>query len=173
MISALSHISSPTKSFIVNSNIQGSLYKWLDAEMDSIKWVRISTFGLYGVSSIVTLATRVASVAEVLLKGVIHITSSSFYGEETFNSGIKNVFIQFPKEILKTVCFPLEFLLDCAIIASDPKYFVIFVSEFSAVFKKHAKSGSLESEEFHKDIRRAYANIHVKNVRSNAKDMRK
>jgi hypothetical protein len=146
MLQDLACLSSPCYSYLANYKIQHALYKWWDnytpPENDC---VRIPGLCVWTASSLVTLVTRVAGVAEVFLIGA----GTIFINPKT---GLKEVFIETPKNMLRVIHIPFMFFGGTILTLADPKYFTIFTLESAKANLEHARNKTIGTKKHAIDV---------------------
>lgn len=159
MISSSPLMSSNTYSYSVNCQIQSSIYDWFGKKTADIELIRLSALGIYGASSLVTLISRICGAIEIPFAGIKNIFISPVAGIESLKIGLTDIFVEIPKQVLRIVCFPIEFTLDGIIFLCDPRYFTIEMNEHMKVLQIHTKTNTVGSEKFSCDQYDAYNKI--------------
>jgi hypothetical protein len=135
--------------------MQSAIYNWLDQQADQRQYteqsehvirrlVMITCMG----ANVITLATRVMSIAETFFKGLSTVLSIPFISDKVFHAqrGMKEIFMNTPLDILRLLYLPIDLLDDLAGIFIDPKYFTMLKIECLKINLPHAKQGTLHSE---------------------------
>lgn len=108
MISTHSFMCSNTYSYYLNCQIQTSLYDWFDEKTNNGEWICVLSPCVYATSASATLITRICGIVEFLLLEE-SIFDYSFYENK---SDVDHSIHELPKQILKTVIFPIEFVIE-------------------------------------------------------------
>lgn len=137
-----------------NYNTQFYIYEKLDAATNDratfrTTWVRLKTLGILGLTSVITLATRIAAIAEVSMEGLLHILISPFLdnSRDNFIFGAKQIFIHAPCNILRVVALPIECLFNIGVGVFEPKYIIIAIFEEAKTNYTYAQAGKIGSDE--------------------------
>jgi hypothetical protein len=110
--------------------------------------------GVWTVSGVVTIATRTAGIAETILKGSGYLIVSPFTDHKIENAtiGLSEIFCHTPKNMLRLIVFPLEFVGGVITILIGPKSFTIRRLEYIRVDLLHAEANTIHSQEHKDDI---------------------
>ncbi len=85
---------------ILEDRIKSSLYKGLYEASQKTGWVRLSGFPVGIISGLMNIVTRIALIAESIFKGFGNLLGAPFTDKCSAKEGLKNLFIQLPKNIL-------------------------------------------------------------------------
>lgn len=140
-------------SYKLNCQIQLPIYDYLDKSIENVKYIRILTLIAYSGSSLCTLATRVTGLCEVLVRGVgILITSpSSSCFTSSAKNGLKQIFVETPKNSFYLFFTPVEVLWDIGFMLIVPRLFILIKAEYFMVDLKHAEAGTIGSVQYQKE----------------------
>lgn len=153
---------SPSSSYLLNCHIQSSIYNWLDKQADernyteqSQRFIRPLMVSLWMGANVVTVATRVTSIAETFLKGSFILLSTPFIEDKVLNvqRGIKEIFVNAPLDVFRLMYFPVEFIDDLIGLLLEPKLFTMLKIECLKGNLLHAIQGTLHSERHKQDLR--------------------
>ena len=154
MLECFSFFSSQSYSYLFNCHVQNKMYNWLDTNTEETQCLMLPGIGMWTASSLITLATRVAGVAEVFLKGSGYLLASPFTNNKALNAkiGLNEIFVHTPKNILRIACSPLDFLGGTIDIFIGPKSFTMRRVEYTRVNLLHTRAGTLHSKEHNDDL---------------------
>jgi hypothetical protein len=154
MIEQWSALCSPSYSYLVNYQIQSDMYNCWDKNTEKAQWLRVSGIGVWTASNVITVVTRIAGIAEVFIKGSSALLSTPFKENKINNVkvGLNEICVHMPKNILRTIFVPVEFIGGTIFILAGPKTFTMEMVECMKVNLSHAKNGTLHSVEHKKDL---------------------
>ncbi|HRD55587.1 MAG TPA: hypothetical protein PLC42_04230 [Parachlamydiaceae bacterium] len=157
MLASYSNLCSPSFSYLINYEIQSRMYNWFDKITDERQWLRLPGICIWTASNIGTIITRIAGVVETFFNGTSVLLSAPFTDNCLSNAtlGLRQIFVHTPKNFLRTIFIPVEFIFGAAFNFAAPKYFTILMSECMKVNLNHAKAGTIESKEHYIDLFRA------------------
>jgi hypothetical protein len=147
-------ISLNSPSYLIHSEIQSSMFNLFNEKTEKTQWLRIPTTGLWSASCLVKLAVRIFSIVEVFFKGLGILFSAPFANQRLTNTkiGLNEIFVHTPKNILNTVFLPIEFIGGLIDILSEPKFFIISMTECLKLNLIHKKADTFGSVEHKEDI---------------------
>jgi|GEM_PF-4130965 len=101
-----------------------------------------------------TAVTRILSIAEVFFKGLTLVFTApiALNPLRNFKFGLHEIFVHTPKNILRTITTPLEFIGGVFSILIEPKLFVIEMHECMKINVIHAQRNSIGSNEHYNDL---------------------
>lgn len=147
---------SPSASFLLNCHIQSGIYNWLDKQADERQYteqsqhlIRPFVISVWMGANVITIATRVTSIAEAFLKGSSTLLSTPFISDKIPHAqrGLKEIFINMPLDVLRLIYFPIDCIDEFIEICIDPKFFTMLKTEYFKRNLLHAKQGTLHSNE--------------------------
>lgn len=162
MLEHFSFTCSPSSSYLLNCHIQSGICNWLDKQADERQHteqfqhlIRPLVISVWMGANIITVATRVTSIAEAFLKGSSTLLSTPFISDKVPHAqrGMKEIFVNMPLDVLRLIYFPIDFIDDLVGICIDPKLFTMSKIECLKTNLLYAKQGTLHSERHKKDLR--------------------
>lgn len=162
MLEHFSFTCSPSASYLLNCHIQSGIYNWLDKQADERQYteqsqhlIRPLVISVWMGANIITVATRVTSIAEAFLKGSSTLLSTPFISDKVPHAqrGMKEIFVNMPLDVLRLLYFPIDCIDDLIGICLDPKFFTMLKIEYLKRNLLHAQRGTLHDEKHKKDLR--------------------
>jgi hypothetical protein len=152
---------STANSYWVNYEIQSCLYNWLDDNTEEPTHLKSLGFAVWCVSSLVTTITRIAGIAEVFFVGLGILLTAPLTAKPIENAkiGLNEIFVHTPKNVLRTVSTIAEFLFGALYLffgyesCFDAKGFTMNMVEYMKFNLKHARNGTIHSDEHKNDLR--------------------
>lgn len=150
---------SPSASYLLNCHMQSGIYNWLDKQADERQYteqsqhvIRPLVISVWMGANVITVATRVMSIAEAFLKGASTLLSTPFISDKIPHAqrGMKEICINMPLDVLRLLYFPIDCIDDFIEICIDPRFFTMLKIEYCKRNLLHAQQGTLHSEE-HKE----------------------
>jgi hypothetical protein len=130
------------------------MYNWLDENTEETQWLKLPALGMWCVSNTLTTVTRTVGIVEVFFKGLGILATSPFTNNRIDNAkiGLCEIFVHAPKNVLRTIFVPMDFLCGTIPVCVEPKHAIMIVAECMKINLLHAQNGTLKSTEHKKDL---------------------
>lgn len=154
MIPANTLLCSPSFSYLVNYEIQSSLYDWFDKITNDRDELKVPTVCVCCVSTMVTTATRISGVVETFFGGFLILFCIPFNKKfDEGKLGLHEIFVHTPKNILRMAVIPFEFIHGLIFSLCEPKFFILIELHQLKVNLIHAKEGTIGTKPHKVDMR--------------------
>jgi len=130
------------------------MYNWLDENTEETQWLKLPALGMWCASNTLTTVTGTAGIAEVFFKGLGILATSPFTNNRIDNAkiGLCEIFVHAPKNVLRTIFVPIDFLCGIIPVCVEPKHAIMKVAECMRINLLHAKKGTLKSPKHENDL---------------------
>lgn len=113
----------------IKARMYKSIYDFATRSKSNKRWIKLSGLGIGIVSGLLTIAKRIACIAESLLKGVINIFGAPFSDQCDPVRGLKQIFVETPLQIV--VKLPISLTMLIFSIPFKAFFFVIFPKSYA------------------------------------------
>ncbi len=140
------------------------MYNYLDKNTNKTAWLITPSISVHVVSTLLTLVFRIAGIVEPILNGLYRLAIAPFTGKFNNNAtlALYEIGIHAQKNILRTLCVPIEFFIDMVVILMEPKFFILTINETMKVNSKHAEAGTIGTKEHRIDLMKTDGVVNVK-----------
>ena len=120
------------KSEIVEFKFKANMYKELNEASKKTEWIRIVGFPTAMASGIITIATKVALVAECVIRGLVNVLGAAFSSQCSLRKGLSQI-IYSPANLISLIPIPNSLLYGALYTLTETIYMAASPQDYTSM----------------------------------------